>query len=139
MNKSFFIAWVTALVVWMGGDFLVHGFWLKAAYAANATLYRPETDQPQFLPWMIGAHVICAGAVAWIYGRGVAPSMGWVGQGVRFGIFMALLLVPQYLIYYSVQPLPLDLVLKQCAGETGVMLLTGIATAFVYKLTVKSA
>jgi hypothetical protein len=139
VTKSFFIAWIVAFVVWMGGDFAVHGAWLMPAYLANATLYRPEADQSQYLPWMIGAHVIAAGAVAWIYGRGVAPAMSWIGQGIRFGVVLALVLVPQYLIYYAVQPLPLDLVLKQCAGEGAVLVVLGIATAFSYKLTAKTA
>ena len=138
MNKSFFIAWVVALIVWMGGDFAVHGTWLASAYLANATLYRPEADQAQYLPWMIGAHVISAGAVAWIYGRGVAPSMAWMGQGIRFGLGLALLVVPSYLIYYSVQPLPLDLVMKQCIGEAAVLIVLGVATGFVYKATAKA-
>ena len=139
MNKSFFIAWIVAFVVWMGGDFAVHGAWLMPAYLANATLYRPEADQMQYLPWMIGAHVIAAGAVAWIYGRGVAPGMSWMGQGVRFGVLLALLMVPSYLIYYSVQPLPLDLVLKQCVGEGAVLVVLGMATAFSYKLTARTS
>jgi hypothetical protein len=139
MNKSFFIAWVVALIVWMGGDFAVHGAWLASTYLANAALYRPEADQAQYLPWMIGAHVICSAAAAWIYGRGVQPSMAWLGQGLRFGLALAVLMVPQYMVYYSVQPLPLDLVMKQMGGETGVMLLVGLAMGFTYKLTDKRA
>jgi hypothetical protein len=139
MTKSFFIAWIVAFVVWMGGDFGVHGAWLMPSYMANATLYRPEADQSQYLAWMIGAHVIAAGAVAWIYGRGVSPSAAWLGQGLRFGVVLALLLVPSYLIYYAVQPMPLDLVMKQCLGETAVLLVLGLATAFTYKMTIKTA
>ena len=139
MSKSFIIAWIVGFIVWMAGDFGVHGVWLAPTYMANAALYRPEADQMQYLPWMIGAHVIAAGAVAWIYGRGVSPAMGSTGQGARFGLVLALLMVPQYLIYYSVQPLPLDLVMKQCAGEGAVLIVVGMATAFVYNMTGKKA
>jgi hypothetical protein len=139
MNKSFFIAWIVGFIVWMGGDFGVHGVWLAPSYMANAALYRPEADQAQFLPWMIGAHVIAAGAVAWIYGRGVSPAMAWMGQSIRFGLAMALLMVPSYMIYYSVQPMPMDLVFKQMAGEGVVLVVLGIATGFVYNMTGKRA
>jgi hypothetical protein len=139
MNKSFFIAWIVGFIVWMAGDFGVHGAWLMQSYLANAALYRPEADQAQFMPWMIGAHVIAAGAVAWIYGRGVSGAVPWMGQGIRFGLGLAALMVPSYLIYYSVQPLPLDLVMKQCAGEAVVLVVLGIATAFVYNMTGKKA
>lgn len=139
MNKSFFIAWIVGFIVWMGGDFGVHGAWLRDAYLANAAIYRPEADQAQYLPWMIGAHVVAAGAVAWIYGRGVSTAMPWMGQSMRFGLGLVALMVPSYMIYYSIQPIPMDLVFKQMAGEGVVLMVLGLATGFVYNMTQKRA
>ena len=101
MNKKWMIATIVAFVVWMAGDFAVHGVWLAPRYMALASLYRPEADQMQYMPWMIGAHLLMGGAVAWIYGHGVKSSP-WMGQGLRFGLAMSFVMGPTYLIYYEI-------------------------------------
>lgn len=132
MNKKWMIATIVAFVVWMAGDFAVHGVWLASRYMALGALYRPEADQMQYLPWMIGAHVLMAGGVAWIYGRGVNSSP-WMGQGVRFGLAMSFVMGPTYLIYYSIQPLPRSLVAMQGVGCGVTMILLGLAMGFMHK------
>ena len=42
MNKKFFIAWLVIFIVWMAGDFLVHGVLLKSDYMQLAKLYRSD-------------------------------------------------------------------------------------------------
>lgn len=132
MTKTFLIAWLAAFIVWMGGDFGVHGAWLAPQYLALASLYRPEADQMQYIPWMLGAHVVMAAAFVWIYGRGVSAAP-WMGQGVRYGIAVGCLMAMPYFIYYSIQPLPQSLVLSQVAGCFATMIVTGIVTAFFYR------
>ena len=132
MNKKFLMAWVVAFIVWMVGDFLVHGLWLAPRYMALASLYRPEADQAAYMPWMIGAHALLAGGVAWIYARGVNASP-WLGQGLRFGLALAFVVAPSYLIYYSIQPLPRSLVAMQGIGCGVTMLVLGAAMGFVHK------
>ena len=84
MNKKFAIAWLSIFVVWMIGSFIVHGVLLHDDYAKLPNLFRPEADAQQYFPLMILAHVIMAGAFAWIYARGV-EARPWLGQGIRFG------------------------------------------------------
>src|ERR1700721_144549 len=70
-----------------------------------ANLFRAESDQQNFFPLMLGAHVILSGAFVWIYARGV-EARPWLAQGLRFGVAVALLtIVPTYLIYFAVQPM----------------------------------
>ena len=83
--------------------------------------------------WMLLAHVVLAGAFVWIYARGM-EAKPWLGQGLRFGLAVALLTcVPYYLIYYSVQPLPGMLVVKQIVFDTIATMILGVAAAFVYR------
>lgn len=131
------MASVVAFIVWMAGDFAVHGAWLSSRYLALGTMYRPEADQMQYLPWMIAAHVLMAGSASWIYARGV-NSTPWMGQGVRFGAALAVLYGPMYLIYYSVQPLPRSLVAMQGIGCGVTMLLVGMALGFMHKGAAKA-
>jgi hypothetical protein len=90
----------------MIGSFVVHGVLLHNDYAQMPTLFRPEAEAQQYFPLMILAHVILAGAFAWIYSRDV-EAKPWLPQGIRFGLAVALLtVVPTYMIYYVVQPMP---------------------------------
>jgi hypothetical protein len=98
-----------------------------------SNLFRTEADSSQYFAWMILAHVVRAGAFAWIYSRGV-EARAWAGQGIRYGIAIALLTaVPTYLIYYVVQPMPAGTVVKQVVFESILTIVLGLVVAFVYK------
>lgn len=133
MNKTFLIAWVIVFVVWMAGSFVVHGLLLHADYEKVSQLFRPEAEAQKYFPLMILAHVIMAGALTWIYARG-AEAKPWLGQGLRFGAAVALLtVVPWYLIYYVVQPMPGMHVVKQIVFDGILVLVLGAVVAFVYR------
>lgn len=133
MHKTFFIAWISLFVVWMLGSFVVHGVVLHDDYAKLSTLFRPEAEASSYFPLMLIAHAMMAGALAWIYGRG-AEAKPWLPQGLRFGIAIALLaVVPGYMIYYVVQPMPGMVVLKQIVLDTILMLILGAVVAFIYR------
>src|SRR3569832_639817 len=140
MNTRFFLAWLVVFVVWFCGSFVMHGTLLHADYARlTPTLFRaPEQAQP-FFPLMILAHVILSGALVWIYSRG-AQAKPWAAQGVRFGIAIALLTtVPTYMIYYVVQPMPVDLAVKQIVFDSILMVVLGVAVAFMYRAELVTA
>ena len=133
MNKKFFIAWVAIFVIWMLGSFVVHGLLLNADYTKLQTMFRAEADAQQYFPFMLLAHVILAGAFVWIYARG-AEAKPWLAQGLRFGVAVALLtVIPTYMIYYVVQPMPGMLVVKQSLFDGVLQLLLGAAVAFLYR------
>jgi len=133
MGKRFFIAWGAIFVVWMAGSFVVHGVLLHDDYAKLPTLFRPEADAQQYFPLMILAHVILAGAFAWIYSRG-AEDKPWLPQGIRYGFAIALLtVVPTYMIYYVVQPMPGLHVVKQILFDGVLIVILGVIVALVYR------
>jgi hypothetical protein len=133
MNKKFLIAWVVIFVVWMAGSFVVHGVLLHDDYSKLGNLFRTEADSQRYFPLMILAHVLLSGAFAWIYARGV-EAKPWFAQGLRFGIAVALLtIIPTYIIYYVVQPMPGATVAKQIVFDGVLMLILGIVAAFLYR------
>lgn len=133
MNKKFFIAWIVIFVAWMAGSFLVHGLLLHDDYAQLPNLFRPEAEAQKYFPLMILAHVIMAGAFVWIYSRGV-EARSWLPQGIRFGVAVALLaIVPIYMIYYVVQPMPGMLVVKQIVFDAILVAILGAIVAFIYR------
>ena len=133
MNKKFFIGWIVVFVAWMAGSFVVHGVLLHDDYAKLPNLFRPEAEAQQYFPLMILAHVILAGAFVWIYARGV-EGKPWLPQGIHFGLAIALLtIVPTYMIYYVVQPMPESHVIKQIVFDGILMLILGAIAAFIYR------
>lgn len=133
MNKTFFLSWLVIFVLWMMGSFVIHGMLLHGDYTALPQLFRSEEDSAQYFHWMLLAHVMLAGAFSWIYRQGIRRH-GWLGQGIRFGIAIALMgVVPTYTIYYAVQPMPGAIVIKQIVFDGGLVVLLGVAVAFLHR------
>ena len=133
MNKRFIIGWVVTFIVWFLGSFVVHGVLLHDDYSRLASLFRTEAESQSFFPLMVLAHVMLSGALVWIYSRGV-EAKPWLSQGLRFGVAVAFLtVVPTYIIYYVVQPMPGGLVVKQIVFDGILMLILGCVTGFVYR------
>ena len=131
MNKQFLISVVVMFVATLAAGFVVHGVLLGQDYAALPNLYGSEADAQNFFHFMIFAHILMAIGLTWIYrmGRDESP---WLGQGLRFGVAIAVLMtVPTYLIYYAVQPTPESLATKQILFDAPAVLLMGVLVALV--------
>jgi hypothetical protein len=137
MTKKLLIAWIVLFVAWFMGSFVVHGVLLRSDYLQLSNLFRAEGDQQRFFPLMLLAHVMLSGAFVWIYARGV-EAKPWVVQGVRFGVAVALLtIVPSYMIYFVVQPMPADVVIKQIVFDGALLVILGMVVAWLYRDTAK--
>jgi hypothetical protein len=134
MNKKLIIAGVAAFLISLIFSFIVHGMLLHDDYAALPNLFRTDTDAQGHAPFMLLSHLLKGFAFAWVYARGISPGVPWPGQGIRFGIAMALLItVPLYLVYYAVQPMPGMVVVKQMVFDSIGTILMALAVAFVYR------
>ncbi|MEL7187105.1 MAG: hypothetical protein AAFN50_11835 [Pseudomonadota bacterium] len=135
MDKKFLISWVAAFVVWMLGSFAVHGAWLNNDYGQLPHMMRTLEDQEALMHFMLLAHVLMAGAFVWIYQRG-NEAKSWMQQGVRFGLAIAFMaVIPTYMIYYTVQLMPGALAVKQIVGDTIVVVVVALVTAFLNRRT----
>jgi hypothetical protein len=133
MDKKFWISFVALLVITMTGGFLVHGLWLVPDYTALGPLMRTPEDAEGYFHFMLIAHVLISAGLAWIYRQGRRDG-DWVGQGLRFGIAIALVSsIPFFMIYHAVAPFPFDLMVKQMIGDTSALLLAGLAVAYINK------
>lgn len=134
MNRQFLIAWLVLFVLWMAGSFVVHGVMLGSDYARLTTLFRQPPEAQGYFHWMILAHVILAGAFAWIYVRGREANKPWMAQGARYGLAIAALTaLPTYMIYYVVQPMPAELAVKQIVFDGALIVLLGIVAAWLLR------
>src|SRR4030095_5429795 len=111
--------------------FFIHAIWLRADYMLVAQLYRPEGQEK--MVFIILAYLAFAIGSVIVYAKGV-ENKPWLGQGVRFGILMWLILtVPSFFIAYAVQPIPAILMAKQVICEGVDTIFLGIVTALLYR------
>jgi hypothetical protein len=120
---------VASFVVQYGGDYLLHGVMLKSSYADTADMWRSDADMLHRMWILILAQLIFATAAVLIYQRGVEKK-AWVGQGIRFGILLAMIAVlPNNMIWYVVLPMPHTLALHSALGDGILALLVGLVIA----------
>jgi hypothetical protein len=132
MNKTFVISAAVLFLVSMTLGFVVHGLLLGPDYARLQNLFRSPQDAQGHFGAMIAAHVFIAIGFTWIYRQGRDSGKSVLGQGVRFGLAIAVLTtIPTYLIYYAVQPMPSDVVAKQIVFDAIAMVIMGIVAAAV--------
>jgi uncharacterized membrane protein len=133
MSKRFWISVVAVFVMSMAFGFIVHGLLLAQDYGQLASLFRSPADQQRHFPFMLVAHALTALGIVWIYSRGKEDKPP-LAQGVRFGIALAMVMVvPKYLIYWVVQPMPHMVALKQIGFDTIGVVLIGIVVAHLNK------
>jgi hypothetical protein len=131
MNKMRLI--LTIVVIFILANFtgfFIHAIWLRQDYMPIAMHYRPVGQEKML--WIVLAYVSFAIGSVLVYARGVEDKP-WLGQGIRFGILMWLILaVPSFFIAYAVQPVPGILMAKQVLSELIDKVFLGIVTALVY-------
>ena len=130
MTRKCIISAVVMFVMAWALSFVVHELLLKADYAVLQWM-RPPAEMQKIIYWIILAQAIFGAAFARVYYQG-KEDKPWVAQGIRFGIAVACLtVIPTYLIYHVVTPIPLVLALKQIVYDTIRVVLMGIVLAWI--------
>jgi len=131
-EKAFWIAVLSAFVVLTGGDILIHQFWLKETYQGLAQYWRPEVEMKEKMWLAFLAAFSLAFLLAHIYPKGIETKSP-VGEGLRFGVLMGLLLyLPSVLVKYYVYPYPDTLFLKWFVGGVAQVTAAGLVIALAY-------
>lgn len=133
MNKRVLICGLLMSIATLLLGFVVHGLLLKSDYLPLVgAMMRTQDDSQHYFHWMIVADLLIGYAMTWIYANGFTSGRAVFGQGLRFGAAVALLTaVPNYLIYYAVQPMPTELVIKQVVFDGLRFVLLGLLVAYL--------
>jgi hypothetical protein len=132
MTRKCIISAVVMFVMAWALSFVVHGLLLSADYYATPGM-RPPEEARKIIYWIIIAQAIFGAAFAWVYYQG-KEDKPWPMQGLRFGIAVACLtVIPTYLIYHVVTPVPFALAVKQIVFDTIRVVLMGIVLAWINK------
>jgi hypothetical protein len=130
MGKKCIISAIVMFVMAWALSFVVHGILLGADYSVTAGM-RPPAEAQKLILFIILAQALFGIAFAWIYVQG-KEDKPWLAQGLRFGIAVAFLtVIPTYLIYHVVTPVPLALALKQIAFDSVRVVLMGVVLAWI--------
>lgn len=131
MNMRFLISAVVVIFLLIVSGYLVHGVLLAGDYASVPNLYRSQEEQMKYLPFVLAAQVIAGTALVWLYRR-TRDSSPTILQGVRFGLAAAaLMVIPKFLIYYGIQPLPGAILVKQLVFDTIALTVIGVVVAYL--------
>jgi ABC-type Na+ efflux pump permease subunit len=130
MNSRFVVSVVVISILSMLLGFLVHGVLLAGEYAKLVpNMFRGPEDSQHYMGYMIVQNILFAIGFTWIYRHG-REARPWLGQGLRFGIAVAVMsTIPTFLIYYAVQPTPSDLAAQQAVLGSIAVILMGIVVA----------
>jgi len=130
MTRKCIISAVVMFVMAWALSFVVHELLLKSDYAVTQGMRSPAEVMSR-IHFLILAHAFFGAAFAWIYFQG-KEDKPWLTQGIRFGLAVACLaVIPMYLIYHVVTPVPLMLAFKQIVLDTIRVVLMGIVLAWI--------
>ncbi|MFZ0820223.1 MAG: hypothetical protein WAM91_09145 [Candidatus Acidiferrales bacterium] len=131
--KQKIIAIVAGFILQMAGLFLIHSVWLKQDYVNTAALWRPQEAAMSRVWAMLLAVLIYVVGAVWIYAKGVEPKP-WIGQGIRFGILLAMAVVVYgSLSGWVILPLPHMLVVKWIIAESLLSVVFGLVVAAIFR------
>jgi hypothetical protein len=131
MNAKFWISALVMFVMAFALSFLVHSVLLYNDYMQMQSWMHPQAQVQSLIPYMIVAQAIFGIAFAWVYLQG-RQDRPWLAQGLRYGLAIAALtVIPTYLVYHVVTPVPLVVAIKQIVFDTIRVLLMGIMAAWI--------
>ena len=129
--KKTIAAIVAGFVLQVAGLVLIHSVWLKRDYLNTAANWRSQEAMHARLWAMLLAILIYVVAAVLIYLRG-REAKEWIGQGVRFGILLAMVaVVYSALSSWAILPVPHMLVVKWIVGESALSVVFGVVVAWI--------
>lgn len=131
--KKLGLAILATYVFLLVTNYLIHAVWLMPVYLESLSSWRPLEDivRKTWILW-IGQLVFTA-AFAYVYTRGL-EAKHWVGQGLRYGILMVLLVViPATLNNYVAYRVRYPLALEWMAAGAAQMIVMGLIVAGIYR------
>ena len=129
MDRKLIVSAAVMIVMALGLSYVVHGPLLGSEDAVTAGT--PRAKAQGLVPFLIVAQVLFGFAFAWVYVQG-KEGKPWFAHGLRYGIAMAFLtVVPTYLTYRVLTPVPLALAEMQIVLVTIRVMLMGVVLAWI--------
>ena len=132
MNKKRFLLTTIAVFVFIFiFDMLFHGHYMADMYIATRHLWRPEAEMQQLFPLMLAGQFLVALMFSFLFAKGYEGR--GVMEGVRFGIYIALLLAGPHLIMHVVSDDPTIMTASWLVGSFLEFIGAGAVASLVYR------
>lgn len=130
MNPGrYLLAVLVGFAVIFGYDYLVHGVLMMDQYEATMKLWRPQA--PMYMMVMAASQLFYAIMFVYIFTKNY-ESLG-IPEGVRYGLYIGLLVSSLDLAAYAYLPVPFMLIVCSMGANIVKGILVGAVTAAVYK------
>lgn len=133
-TKRIFITGAILALIYIVLEGVIHGYFLHDLYDQTASIWRAK-DEMQSMYWIIFlAEAFFAFVFGYIYAYGYEANKSGLGQGVRFGLLIALLFAPtNSAMWYVILPVPAMLAVYWAVFGFITLVLLGIVAGLVYK------
>ena len=132
--KRWLLASLAVLVVIAALDMFINAVLLSGLYHQTASVWRPA-EEMQRMMWLFGlGYLVIAPFFTLIYTKGYEPAKPGLGQGLRYGLCMGLVLsVLSSLVWYTVLPIPGVLAFYWFLGGMAESIAAGAAAGLIYR------
>jgi hypothetical protein len=132
--KRWLLASLAVLVVIAALDMFINSVLLTGLYHQTASVWRsPEEMQRRMWLFFLG-YLIFAPFFTLIYTKGHEPAKSGLGQGLRYGLYMGLVLsVLSSLVWYTVLPIPCALAFYWFLGGMVESIAAGVVAGLIYR------
>ena len=129
--KRFLLATLVVFIFIVFFEWIFHGIILGEMYLTSQTLWRTEEAMQAHFIWLVIGQLLFTVMFCFIFTRGYADK-GWL-EGLRYGVYVTLLLAGPQLILYAMQPIPRILMFYWLMGGLVEMMIAGILIALIYR------
>jgi putative flippase GtrA len=128
------LAAVAAWIVSIGLGYLINNVWLLRLYQANAWAFRRTEEITPLLPFGFGVQLLAFVAFAYAYARGYQGTGSRIGEGVRFGLIIAIMIDGFAIVWnYVTEPIALRLGILQLVEHVGECGVYGAIVGLIYQ------
>ena len=132
--KRCVLASLAAFAVIFMLDMIVHGHLLMGLYTATKSVWRPMEGGHQKMWLMMLGKLVFAKIFVWIYTMGYEDGKPGLGQGLRYGFLVGLLVSVSYVsVWYVVLPVPFALALGWVASGMADCIAAGAVVGLIYR------
>ena len=127
------LAGIAAWVVSIGLGYLIHDIWLLRFYQANAWAFRRAEDVRELIAVGVGAQLLACLAFAFAYAKGFHGEGSRIGEGIRYGLIMAIMVDGFAIVWnYVTQPIAPRLGALEAIAVIGAFGVYGAVVGLIY-------
>ena len=114
--------------------YLINDVWLFRLYQANAWAFRQPDDIAELLPIGLAAQFVACCAFAIVYAKGYKGEGSTIGEGMRFGLLVAIMVDGFAVVWnYVTEPIATRLGVLELVARVGEFGVYGAVVGLIYR------